>query len=261
MNHGPVYSNGYIFDDKVLEDAEVSSAIETHGTVSRKYHISNIDRSALARISGRIALKHGDRGFKGRLNIAITGAAGQSFCAFLIQGMDVTLSGYANDYVCKGMAGGKVSIAPPAQDSVRSSSMSVVGNTVLYGATGGSLYVRGRGGERFAVRNSGALGIVEGLGDHACEYMTAGNIICLGSTGRNFGAGMTGGLAFVLDDESFFSQSKSEGSLQKFTDFLNNETVSAFQLSSEYSYVVYIILMYFFSYYGINTNSSHLTLK
>jgi glutamate synthase (NADPH/NADH) large chain len=139
-----------------------------------------------------------------------TGAAGQSFCAFNIQGVEVTLTGYANDYVCKGMAGGKVVVTPSKEDDEAclkagrgkdASQHSVVGNTVLYGATGGSLLVRGRGGERFAVRNSGAIGVVEGLGDHGCEYMTAGVIMCLGNTGRNFGAGMTGGLAFVIDDE------------------------------------------------------------
>lgn len=236
LNHGPIFSNGFIFDDKILEEAAVVAAIANHGIVSRDYHIRNIDRSAFARVSGKIATLHGDRGFKGRLKFGITGAAGQSFCAFLIQGVDITLRGYANDYVCKGMAGGKVSIAAPSNDNAASSSMSLVGNTVLYGATGGSLFVRGRGGERFAVRNSGALGVIEGLGDHACEYMTAGAIICLGSTGRNFGAGMTGGVAFILDDERFFSSSKTAPP-QQFTDFLNGDTVTAFKLSSDYPYV------------------------
>ena len=172
---------------------------------------------------------------------ACAGAAGQSFCAFLSQGMEVTLTGYANDYVCKGMAGGKVVVTPSVADdeSCRlsgrgkdASQHSVVGNTVLYGATGGSLLVRGRGGERFAVRNSGAVGVVEGLGDHGCEYMTAGVIVCLGNTGRNFGAGMTGGLAFVFDDEAWLDNVPATPSSLTFADFFNPDSAVLQKMTS-----------------------------
>jgi glutamate synthase domain-containing protein 3 len=140
------------------------------------------------------------------------------------------------------MAGGRVVVNPPKDPSQKLSSLqrtsnkhSVVGNTVLYGATGGTLLVRGRGGERFAVRNSGAIGVVEGLGDHGCEYMTAGIVVCLGNTGRNFAAGMTGGLAFVIDDEAWLDGESGETSNLDFNTFLNAETVSVKKLSPEYN--------------------------
>jgi glutamate synthase (ferredoxin) len=244
LNHGEIHDNGYTLDDRVLEDTGVQAAIAGHGQASLSLRIKNTDRSAFARVSGAIASKYSDYGFKGSLKFDLTGGAGQSFCAFNGQGMDVTLRGYANDYVCKGMAGGKVVVSPPSEDdeaakrSGRRNSAAlhnVVGNTVLYGATGGSLLVRGRGGERFAVRNSGALGVVEGLGDHGCEYMTAGNIICLGSTGRNFAAGMTGGLAFVIDDEAWLDG--NAGSVPEHLEFpklVNTESVSVVRLGKEY---------------------------
>ena len=207
--HGDVNDNGRTFDDIILEDKDVMAVIDNNkDEVHKTLHITNTDRAAFARISGVIAKKYGDGGFDGKLKFALTGAAGQSFGAFFGKGMDATLSGYANDYVGKSMAGGRITVAPPARDraaskactvevyggedsSVTRSQFNMVGNTVLYGATGGELYVNGRGGERFAVRNSGALGVVEGLGDHGCEYMTAGTVVNLGSIGRNFGAGTT----------------------------------------------------------------------
>jgi glutamate synthase (ferredoxin) len=197
-------SNGRTFDDILLEDPAIIAAVDGHGKVHQSLQITNVDRAAFARLSGQVAKKYGDGNFKGNLNFDLTGAGGQSFCAFLSHGMNVHLSGYANDYVSKGMAGGKVVITPPETDRIsKDSGFSMAGNTCLYGATGGSLNVLGRVGERFAVRNSGATGVVEGLGDHGCEYMTAGTVVCLGDTGRNFGAGMTGGLAFVIDDEEW----------------------------------------------------------
>ena len=221
LKKGPYYSNGHTFCDTVLADADVAAAVERGaGSVRKEYRITNVDRSAFTRVSGALAKKWGNKGFQGRLTFDLTGAAGQSFCAFLSQGIDVKLNGYANDYVAKGMNGGKVVVTPPKSDDEASKSAgrgndasggSVVGNTVLYGATGGSLLVRGRGGERFAVRNSGATGVVEGLGDHGCEYMTGGVVVCLGNTGRNFGAGMTGGLAFVLDDEAWLDNKAGAG--------------------------------------------------
>ena len=213
LKKGPYTDNGKTFCDIILTDPEVAAVVERGaGSVRKEYRITNVDRAAFTRVSGALAKKYGNKGFQGRLSFDLTGAAGQSFCAFLTQGMDIKLIGYANDYVAKGMNGGKVVVTPPKEDDEAcraagrgsdASKHSVVGNTVLYGATGGVLHVRGRGGERFAVRNSGATGVVEGLGDHGCEYMTGGSIVCLGNTGRNFGAGMTGGLAFVIDDEAW----------------------------------------------------------
>ena len=241
------FSNGFTFDDKILKDLDVIAAIESNQPnkiVKKSYHITNVDRSAFARISGAIAGKYGDIGFKSSLQFDLTGGAGQSFGAFICNGIDITLTGYANDYVAKGMAGGSIIINPPPQDErvkgsalfKESSGHSVVGNTVLYGATGGTLLVRGRGGERFAVRNSGASAVIEGLGDHGCEYMTAGNVICLGSVGRNFAAGMTGGLAFILPDENWFLEgdSKQQTKTNKdidFKEFVNGESVSIRKLT------------------------------
>lgn len=161
--------------------------------------------------------------------------------------MELNLVGYANDYVGKGIAGGKIIIAPPQQDieSAKKSSrtgaatqFSLAGNTNLYGATGGTVYIRGRAGERFAVRNSGALGVIEGLGDHGCEYMTGGSIIVLGAIGRNFAAGMTGGLAFILDDEAWLdgASDSSTPANYKLEHYINKETVSVVKLSTDYRY-------------------------
>ena len=138
------------------------------------------------------------------LNIRLTGSAGQSFGVWNAGGLNMTLDGDANDYVGKGMAGGKLVIMPPAGSSFETQDTSIVGNTCLYGATGGKLFASGRAGERFAVRNSGVHAVVEGVGDHCCEYMTGGLVTVLGSAGHNFGAGMTGGFAYVLDlDKNF----------------------------------------------------------
>lgn len=170
--------------------------------------INNTNRSFGAFTSGYIAEKYGDKGMpKDSLIYHIKGNAGQSFGAFLSQGMSFYLTGNANDYVGKGMRGGRIVVRP--QDT--SKSMGIAGNTCLYGATGGKLFVAGHVGERFAVRNSGALAVVEGTGDHACEYMTGGTVVILGETGYNFGAGMTGGAAFVYDkDSSFFDKVNME---------------------------------------------------
>jgi glutamate synthase (ferredoxin) len=234
LKHGPPVSNGHTLDDQLLADPVLEQVIAGHGVYSTKRLITNTDRSSFARIAGRIASLHGDNGFKGRVRFDLTGAAGQSFCSFLTAGMDINLQGYANDYVAKGMAGGKVTVSPPSDGPIAlSSSQSVVGNTVLYGATGGSLFVRGRGGERFAVRNSGAVAVVEGVGDHGCEYMTGGLVVSLGNTGRNFGAGMTGGLAFVFADEAWF-EGKSEANSLPFASYVNKETVSLIPLTAEY---------------------------
>jgi glutamate synthase (ferredoxin) len=174
------------------------AAIDDHGCVDRRLIIVNTDRSVGARLAGEIAARHGNRGFEGQVRLTFEGAAGQSFGAFLLKGMEVTLVGEANDYVGKGINGGRITVvAPPG--SLDPGNQVILGNTCLYGATGGELYALGRAGERFAVRNSGARVVVEGAGDHCCEYMTGGVVVVLGGTGRNIAAGMTGGVAFLLD--------------------------------------------------------------
>jgi glutamate synthase (ferredoxin) len=173
--------------------------------IVRSYPISNTDRTVGATLAGAIARSHGDQGLAcSTVRLVFEGSAGQSFGAFNIRGMHLTLFGDANDYVGKGMGGGEIVVRPPADSTFEWASNVIMGNTVLYGATGGRLFAAGRAGERFAVRNSGAQAVVEGVGDHCCEYMTGGAVTILGPTGRNFGAGMTGGIAFVLDAEREF---------------------------------------------------------
>src|SRR5690606_32869626 len=150
-----------------------------------------------ARLSGEIAKRHGDYGMEDSpIVVRMKGSAGQSFGVWNAGGLHMYLEGDANDYVGKGMAGGKLVIYPPANSAFRSRETAIIGNTCLYGATGGKLFAAGQAGERFAVRNSGAYAVVEGVGDHGCEYMTGGMVCVLGQTGVKFGAGMTGGLAF-----------------------------------------------------------------
>ncbi|MBI3898760.1 MAG: glutamate synthase large subunit [Gammaproteobacteria bacterium] len=169
------------------------------------YQIRNFNRSIGARLSGEIARRHGDHGMdQAPVVMRLKGTAGQSFGVWNAGGLHLILEGDANDYVGKGMAGGKIVIHPPHGSRFESNESTIIGNTCLYGATGGKLYAAGLAGERFAVRNSGALAIVEGIGDHGCEYMTGGIITVLGETGLNFGAGMTGGLAYVLDIDNNF---------------------------------------------------------
>ncbi|MDB4336724.1 glutamate synthase subunit alpha, partial [Synechococcus sp. AH-603-M21] len=200
LKHSPeAHGNGPILEDHLLADAGFMAAVENHGSLSRTIEIVNTDRSVGARFAGEIAQRHGNRGFKGQLNLNFRGAAGQSFAAFLVQGMTMRLEGEANDYVGKGMNSGRITLVPG--DGVANPGDQVIlGNTCLYGATGGELFAHGRAGERFGVRNSGAHAVVEGAGDHCCEYMTGGVIVVLGGTGRNVGAGMTGGVAFLLDE-------------------------------------------------------------
>jgi len=169
------------------------------------YSVQNNNRSIGARLSGEIAKRHGNQGMNDTpISINLTGTAGQSFGVFNAGGLHMKLIGDANDYVGKGMAGGMLIITPPANSRFKSNESTIIGNTCLYGATGGKLFAAGQAGERFAVRNSGARAVVEGVGDHGCEYMTGGVVVVLGKTGVNFGAGMTGGFAFVLDTEDCF---------------------------------------------------------
>jgi glutamate synthase (ferredoxin) len=199
------HGNGAILEDELLADGDLMAAIEGHGRVARTLPIVNTDRSVCARVAGEIAARYGNTGFAGQLALTFEGAAGQSFGAFVLQGMDVRLVGEANDYVGKGINGGRLTVVPPpgVQDP---GNQVILGNTCLYGATGGELFALGRAGERFAVRNSGCRTVVEGAGDHCCEYMTGGVVVVLGSTGRNVGAGMTGGVAFILDDDGCLAQ-------------------------------------------------------
>ncbi|CAK6698114.1 glutamate synthase large subunit [Synechococcus sp. CBW1107] len=194
------HGNGVILEDQLLVDPEVLAAIEQHGQVVRRLPIVNTDRSVGARLAGEVAARHGNKGFKGLLDLCFEGAAGQSFGAFNLQGMNLRLEGDANDYVGKGINGGRITVVPYAATRDPGNQV-ILGNTCLYGATGGELFALGRAGERFAVRNSGARTVVEGCGDHCCEYMTGGVVVVLGSTGRNVAAGMTGGVAFLLDEE------------------------------------------------------------
>jgi glutamate synthase (ferredoxin) len=177
------------------------SEIEAGQQVERLMAIRNTDRAVGTRLAGAIAGRLGDRGLpEGTVRLHFTGTAGQSFGAFLLPGIHLRLVGEANDYVGKSMHGGEITITPPAALLTASHRHVIAGNTLLYGATGGRLFAAGRVGERFAVRNSGAVAVVEGVGDHGCEYMTGGTVVVLGEVGRNFGAGMTGGEAFVYDE-------------------------------------------------------------
>ncbi|QPN62878.1 glutamate synthase large subunit [Synechococcus sp. CBW1004] len=199
------HGNGPVLEDQLLADPELVAAIEGHGRVDRIIPIVNTDRSVCARLGGEIAARHGNKGFQGQLDLTFEGAAGQSFGAFSVQGMNVRLVGEANDYVGKGINGGRITVVPPAGVNDPGSQV-ILGNTCLYGATGGELFALGRVGERFAVRNSGCRTVVEGAGDHCCEYMTGGVVVVLGSTGRNVGAGMTGGVTFLLDENGGVSE-------------------------------------------------------
>lgn len=178
---------------------EVLPALMTHGRVVVKRKLKNTDRTVGGRISGLISFLNGSSDFKGYIQYQLDGAAGQSLGAFLVDNMEIRLSGIANDYVGKGMSGGLITIRFPRTIRKSLEGNTIIGNVALYGATGGELFVAGKAGERFAVRNSGAAAVVEGVGNHCCEYMTRGFVIVLGETGKNFGAGMTGGVAFIYN--------------------------------------------------------------
>ena len=184
---------------------EAESALEGERSVLTHHSIHNYDRSIGASLAGEIARRHGNTGLPGAsITSVFQGSAGQSFGAFCVPGMRLILSGEANDYAGKSMTGGQIVIAPPADASFAAHKNTILGNTALYGATGGQFFAAGCAGERFAVRNSGALAVVEGVGAHACEYMTGGMVVVLGETGLNFGAGMSAGVAYVLDMAGIF---------------------------------------------------------
>jgi glutamate synthase (ferredoxin) len=204
LNHGDVHTNEAGLDEQILADAAIQEAIAHQGKVAKDLVILNTDRSVGGRISGVIASQYGNSGFAGEITLIFKGSAGQSFGAFNLPGMKLIIAGEANDYVGKGMHGGEIIIAPHHKSTYDAASNVIIGNTCLYGATGGALYANGRAGERFAVRNSLAKAVIEGAGDHCCEYMTGGVVVVLGEVGRNVGAGMTGGLGYFLDENNSF---------------------------------------------------------
>lgn len=185
--------------------AAARDAIENGREVSLDYAIANTDRSVGAMLSGAVAARYGNDGLpEHSINVRFKGSAGQSFGAFLAHGISFRLEGEANDYLGKGLSGGLISVRPPIRSNFDAGKNTIAGNTLLYGATGGQVYINGCVGERFAVRNSGAVAVVEGVGDHCCEYMTGGRVVVLGKTGRNFAAGMSGGVAYVWDRDRTF---------------------------------------------------------
>ena len=180
--------------------AAAREALENRKEVSLEYAISNTDRSVGAMLAGAVAKKYGQAGLPEQtIHIKFKGSAGQSFGAFLTHGISFKLEGEANDYLGKGLSGGRIAVLPPVRSNFDAEKNTIAGNTLLYGATDGEVYINGRVGERFAVRNSGVTAVVEGVGDHCCEYMTGGRVVVLGETGRNFAAGMSGGVAYVWD--------------------------------------------------------------
>jgi len=194
-----------ILDRKLIELA--APALEDGTPVRHELPIGNTDRTAGAMLSGRVAKKHGHAGLpEDTISFKFTGTAGQSFGAFLARGVSFELMGDGNDYVGKGLSGGRIAIYPHPDSHIVPEESIIVGNTVMYGAISGESYFRGVGGERFCVRNSGATAVVEGVGDHGCEYMTGGIVLVIGPTGRNFAAGMSGGIAYVLDEAGDFDK-------------------------------------------------------
>jgi len=217
--HNEPFDKGELAERMV---ADMLDAIEHKRGGTFHYDIRNNNRSIGARVSGEIALRHGNYGMSNApLEVRLTGTAGQSFGVWNAGGLHLYLEGDANDYVGKGMSAGRIVIHPSPEAGFASQDTVIMGNTCLYGATGGELFAAGQAGERFAVRNSGAIAVVEGIGDHGCEYMTGGVVTVLGGTGVNFGAGMTGGFAFVLDLE------------RNFVDRYNHELIDIHRVSTE----------------------------
>ena len=199
----PQHGIDHVKDVEMLHAA--AEAVENQKEISLEYTIANTDRACGAMLSGVIAAKYGEKGLpEHTLNVKFKGSAGQSFGAFLVPGVNFKLEGEANDYLGKGLSGGRIAVLPPVRSNFEAEKNTIAGNTLLYGATSGEVYINGRAGERFAVRNSGATAVVEGVGDHCCEYMTGGRVVVLGQTGRNFAAGMSGGVAYVWNRDGNF---------------------------------------------------------
>jgi glutamate synthase (NADPH/NADH) large chain len=192
-----------VLDLQLIEAAR--SALTSGEQTQIDLSIKNTNRTAGAMLSGEVARRYGAAGLPDdTIHITLTGTAGQSFGAFLARGVTMELIGEGNDYVGKGLSGGRIVVRPHPDFRGKAPENMIVGNTVMYGATSGEAYFSGVGGERFCVRNSGAAAVVEGVGDHCCEYMTGGTVVVLGMTGRNFAAGMSGGIAYVLDEDGAF---------------------------------------------------------
>ena len=199
----PLGMQNNLLDQQMISAA--AKAIDGQDETNLDYTIKNTDRAVGAMLSGTIAKRYGLTGLPdGTINVRFKGSAGQSFGAFLVHGVSFKLEGEANDYFAKGLSGGRIAILPPMRASFAAEENIIAGNTGLYGATSGELYINGRVGERFGVRNSGAIAVIEGAGDHCCEYMTGGRVVVLGETGRNFAAGMSGGVAYVYDCQHTF---------------------------------------------------------
>lgn len=202
-----------VLDKKIIEKAE--KAIVDKEKIWMSFNITNVDRAVGTMLSGKIAKIYGDEGLPDKtINCKFKGSAGQSFGAFLAKGVQFELEGDANDYLGKGLSGGRIIVYPPKDSKFKPEENIIVGNTVLYGATSGEVYIRGIAGERFAVRNSGAYAVVEGVGDHGCEYMTGGRVVVLNRVGRNFAAGMSGGIAYVLDVDGNFEYFCNKGMVE-----------------------------------------------
>ncbi len=230
--------------ERIVKDAAL--ALTTREPVALAYAVRNVHRSIGARLSGEIARHFGAKGLPdGTITLRLRGSAGQSLAAFNAPGLSIELEGDANDYVGKGMAGGRVVIYPPRDSRFASDQAAIIGNTCLYGATGGTLYAAGLAGERFAVRNGGAVAIVEGVGDHGCEYMTGGCVIVLGATGVNFGAGMTGGFAFIYDKAGVFA------------DRYNHELIDIHRITGEAMSAYQVFLHDRVAHYEKATASAH----
>jgi glutamate synthase (NADPH/NADH) large chain len=214
-----------ILDRRLLEQA--LPALEHRTPVKITEEIHNTDRSAGAMLSGEVAKRYGSAGLAAdTIAVSLTGTGGQSFGAWLMQGVSFDLVGEANDYVGKGLSGGRIVVRPAANAAINPAESIIIGNTALYGAVGGQCYFRGVAGERFAVRNSGAIAVVEGTGDHGCEYMTGGIVVVLGKTGRNFAAGMSGGIAYVLDEDGSF-ESRCNMSMVELEPVAEEEMISS----------------------------------
>ncbi|MBN2350899.1 MAG: glutamate synthase large subunit [Bacteroidales bacterium] len=225
-----------IMDHSLIKQA--NKAIKNKEKVWIAKNISNTDRTTGTMLSGEVTKIHGANGLPdSTINCKFTGSAGQSFGAFLTKGIHFTLEGDANDYLGKGLSGGRIVVVPPTGSTFKPEENIIIGNTVLYGATSGELYVRGVAGERFGVRNSGAKAVIEGVGDHCCEYMTGGRAVILGTTGRNFAAGMSGGIAYVLDLKGNFSYFCNKG-LVELTSVGDHEDISELQelINNHYKY-------------------------
>jgi glutamate synthase domain-containing protein 3 len=199
-----------VLDRQLIEAA--GAALERRRAVRKSFAIRNHDRTVGAMLSGEVARRYAHTGLPdGTIRFGFTGSAGQSFGAFCTRGITLSLEGEANDYMGKGLSGGRLIVVPPKTARFDASETILVGNVALYGATSGEAYLHGMAGERFAVRNSGAVAVVEGVGDHGCEYMTGGVVVVLGKTGRNFAAGMSGGVAFVFNDNRAFERQCNTG--------------------------------------------------